>query len=131
MKNNLAESKKQIVITESQYKRLFEQKISKKDIFQDLIDDKLQNIKNACDTDSEDEYGYDTCEQVDIIESIKVDNVIMTSTILIELTINYISIANSFDFDEVIYAIQYGLKKSTGLSIVLNYKTSNIKTFSE
>ena len=82
-----------------------------------------------------------------MIESIKVDEMNMmtgartdmygnkydsTPSIFIKLTINYQTIRNYHDFDEVIFDIKHMLRKSTGgLPIVLDYRTNNLKTTNE
>lgn len=147
----LKESKKRIVVTESQYRRLFEQKKTKKEAFQELIDEKLQYIKDSCDKINSETFpndvGFTSCDFVDMIESIKVDEVNMmtgartdmygnkydsTPSIFIKLTINYQTMRNYHDFDEVIFDIKHMLRKSTGgLPIVLDYRTNNLKTTNE
>ena len=147
----LKESKKRIIVTESQYRRLFEEKKTKKEVFQELIDEKLQYLKDSCDKMNSDifpnDVGYTSCDFVDMIQSIKVDEVNMmtgartdmygnkydsTPSIFIELTINYQTMRNYHDFDEVIFDIKHMLRKSTGgLPIVLDYRTNNLKTTNE
>jgi hypothetical protein len=134
----LNESKKRIIITESQYNRLFEQKKSKVDLFQELITNKLEDIRKECDDLG---INFDTCDEADMIESIKVESVNMLTgdrtdmsgnkyvsepSIHIKLTITYSSIFPSTDFDGIIYDLKWMLKKSTGgLPIVLDYRTNN------
>ena len=49
-----------ILVTESQYQRLFEQKKPKIEVFQDLIDNGLEYIRGFCDeTLSAEEYSGD------------------------------------------------------------------------
>lgn len=139
----LKESKKRIIVTESQYRRLFEQKKSKVEMFQDLINEKLEDIKNQCEDLNSDNFnvGFQSCDDVEIIDSIVVDDVEMmtggrtdmygdihdvTSSIYIQLTINYSNIKNIEEFDDIIYDLKWMLKNSTGgLPIVFNYKTNN------
>jgi hypothetical protein len=45
--------KNTIIVTESQYNRLFEQKKSKVEMFQDLINDKLEYIRGFCNKDDD------------------------------------------------------------------------------
>ena len=140
----LMESKKRIIVTESQYKRIFEQKKSKVEMFQDLINDKLEDIRKECDDLG---FNFETCNDVDMIESIKVEGVNMLTgdrtdmsgnkyvsepSIYVKLTINYSSIIPSKDFDEIIYDLKWMLKKSTGgLPIVLDYQINNLNTNKE
>ena len=147
----LKESKKRIVVTESQYKRLFEEKQSKKELFQELIDEKLQYIKDSCqDINAEtfpSDVGFTSCEFADMIESIDVTEVNMmtgsrtdmygnmydtTPSVFIKLMVNYRTIKNYYNFDEIIFDIKYMLRKSTGgLPIVLDYQVNNLKTDKE
>ena len=148
----LKESKKRIIVTESQYNRLFEQKTSKLDMFQDLINDKLEYIRGFCNKDLDAEnysgdVGIETCAELEMIDSIKVDEVNMmtgartdmygnmydsTPSIYVKLIINYSSIRDRYDFDEITYDLKHILKNSTGkLPIVFDYKTNNISKIKE
>jgi hypothetical protein len=150
--NGLNESKKRIIVTESQYKRLFEQKKSKVEIFQDLINDKLEYIRGFCNKDLDAEnysgdIGFEACDEVEMIDSIKVDEVNMmtgartdmdgnmydsTPSIYVKLMINYSNIRDRYDFDEITYDLRHILKKSTGgLPIVFDYRTNNISKIKE
>jgi hypothetical protein len=143
----LKESKKRIIVTESQYKRLFEQKKPKIEMFQDLINDKLEYIRGFCskDLDAENysgDVGFEACAEVEMIDSIKVDEVNMmtgartdmdgnmydsTPSIYVKLMINYSNIRDRYDFDEITYDLRHILKKSTGgLPIVFDYRTNNL-----
>lgn len=145
----LKESKKRIIVTESQYNRIFEQKKSKLEVFQDLIDNKLNYIRGFCDNSlSSEEYsgdvGFGSCDVVDTIDSIKVDEVNMmtgartdmegnmydsTPSIYVKLTINFSYIKEYVDFDDMVYDLKHILRKSTGgLPIVLDYKINNLNT---
>ena len=148
----LKESKKKIIVTESQYNRLFEQKKSKVEMFQDLINDKLEYIRGFCNKDLDAEnysgdVGFETCAELEIIDSIKVDEVNMmtgartdmsgnmydsTPSIYVKLTINYSSLRDRYDFDEITYDLKNILKNSTGkLPIVFDYRTNNINKIKE
>jgi hypothetical protein len=146
-KRQTNESVKKIIVTESQYRRLFEQKQTKVDVFQELINDKLEYIRGFCDQSlSAEEYrgdvGFGSCDGLEIIDSIKVDEVnVMTGgrtdmdgnlydvtpSIYIKLTINYSNIRNHYHFDNIVYDLKHILKKSTGgLPIVFDYRTKNL-----
>ena len=148
----LKESKKRIIVTESQYNRLFEQKTSKLDMFQELINDKLEYIRGFCDKDLESEnysgdVGVESCAELEMIDSIKVDEVNMmtgartdmsgnmydsTPSIYIKLIINYSNIRDRYDFDEITYDLRHILKKSTGgLPIIFDYRTKRSITSQE
>ena len=86
--------------------------------------------------------SINSCDVIDTIESIKVDEVNMmtgartdmsgnmydsTPSIYIKLTINYSSIMQSIDFDDLVYDIKHMLRNSTGkLLIVIDYGTNNL-----
>ena len=144
--------KNTIIVTESQYNRLFEQKKSKVEMFQDLINDKLEYIRGFCDKDLESEnysgdVGFETCTELEMIDSIKVDEVNMmtgartdmygntydsTPSIYVKLIINYSNIRDRYDFDEITYDLRHILKKSTGgLPIIFDYRTNNISKIKE
>ena len=148
----IKESKKRIIVTESQYKRLFEQKKSKVEMFQDLINDKLEYIRGFCNKDLDTEnysgdVGFEACAEVEMIDSIKVDEVNMmtgartdmdgnmydsTPSIYVKLMINYSNLRDRYDFDEITYDMRHILKKSTcGLPIVFDYRTNNISKIKE
>jgi hypothetical protein len=148
----LKESKKRIIVTESQYKRLFEQKKSKVEMFQDLINDKLEYIRGFCNKDLDTEnysgdVGFEACAEVEMIDSIKVDEVNMmtgartdmdgnmydsTPSIYVKLMINYSNLRDRYDFDEITYDLRHILKKSTGgLPIIFDYRTNNINKIKE
>jgi len=130
-----------ILVTESQYQRLFEQKKPKIEVFQELIDDKLNNIRELCD-ESLPFYDINYCTIVDMIDLIKVDEVNMmtgartdmegnmydsTPSIYVKLTINFTNIKEYIDFDDIVYDLKHFLRKSTGgLPIVLDYRINNL-----
>ena len=130
-----------IIVTESQYQRLFEQKKPKIEVFQELIDDKLNNIRELCD-ESLPFYDINYCTIVDTIDSIKVNEVNMmtgartdmegnmydsTPSIYVKLTINFTNIKEYVDFDDIVYDLNHFLRKSTGgLPIVLDYEINNL-----
>jgi hypothetical protein len=127
------------------------EKQSKKELFQELIDEKLQYIKDSCqDINTQtlpSDVGFTSCEFADMIESIEVTEMnVMTGSrtdmygnmydttpsVFIKLMVNYRTIRNYYDFDEIIYDIKHMLRKSTGgLPIVLDYQVNNLKTDKE
>ena len=66
------------IITESQYKTIVESN-KRTEVFQDLINDKLEYIKKHCDEYNSDNYpndiSFDSCDEVATIENIRVSNV--------------------------------------------------------
>ena len=143
-KRKLKESVKKYVISESRYKKLVENKLGKKELFQELINNKLEYIKNQCEDLNSDTFnvGFQTCDDIEMIDSVIVDEVqIMsgartdmygnmydsTPSIYVKLTINYSNINDVNDFDDLTYDLKWMLKKSTGeLPIVFNYQTNNL-----
>jgi len=123
---------------------LTEQKGTKKEIFQELIDEKLEYIKKSCEsynsTIYNDGIGIGTCGFVDIVDNITVDEVIMisgartdlegnmydvTPGIYIKLIINLHSASKMYDFDDLIYDLKHMLRKSTGIMVVFDYRINN------
>ena len=126
---------------------LTEQKVSKKEMFQELINDKLEYIKKSCEeynsTIYSDGIGIGTCGIVDIVDNIVVDEVTMisgartdmegnmydvTPGIYLKLVINLHSASNMYDFDDLIYDLKHMLRKSTGIMIVFDYRVNNTFT---
>ena len=143
---SLKESKKTYIITESQYKSIT---VSNKliETFQTLIDNKLKYIRGFCDeTLPDQEYsgdvGFVSWNNIETIDSIKVDDVNMMSSsgvdisgrmrkpypsIYVKITINYSDIKQSIDFDDLVYDLKSILKKSaSGLPIVIDYGINNL-----
>jgi len=121
-------------------------------MFQELINDKLEYIRGFCDKDLASEnysgdVGIETCAELEMIDSIKVDEVNMmtgartdmygdmydsTPSIYVKLIINYSSIRDRYDFDEITYDLKHILKNSTGkLPIIFDYRTNNISKIKE
>jgi hypothetical protein len=133
------------IITESQYKTLIEQKASKKEMFQDLIDEKLEYIKKNCVEYDSTSYDYGigigTCNVVDIVDNIVVDEVNMMSSartdmegnmydvtpgIHLKLIVNLHSATKIYDFDDLVYDLKHMLRKSSGgLMVVFDYDIIN------
>jgi hypothetical protein len=128
-------------------KTITEQKVSKKELFQEIIDDNLEYIKKYCNELNADNYAshisFSTCDYVDIIDGISVDEVVMisgtrtdmeqkmydtTPGIYLKLTINLHSATKMSDFDELIYDLKHILRKSTGLLVVFDYRINNTFT---
>jgi len=122
---------------------------SKVEIFQDLINEKLEDIKNQCEDLLNDNFnvGFQSCDDIEIIDSIVVNEVEMmragrtdmygnmhdvTSSVYIKLTINYSNIKDVNDFDDLTYDLKWMLKNSTGgLPIVFDYRTNNLNKIKE
>ena len=147
----IKESKKQFVVTETQYKRLFEQvnpQNKKLETFQKLIDKSLDYIGQFCNESlSAEDYagdiGFDSCEFLETIDRIKIDKLEVgqvggsnssnelvkpTTFIHLYLTINYHTIGTMTDFDGILYDIKTFLRKKTGVDIIFTYTTHNLNT---
>jgi hypothetical protein len=142
-------NKKKIIITESQYHRLFEDvkpKKTKQETFQKLIDNNLEYIKNYCNSNQaiyKSDVGIATCDVVDMINSIKITDLQMmssagtdmygnlknvTPSIHIKLLVNFTSLSFIVDFDEVIYDLKHMLRQATGMLIIFDYDQENTVT---
>ena len=129
-------------------KNLTEQKVSKKELFQDLIDEKLKYIYGFCDKTLPSEnysgdVGFGSCNVIDMIDKIVVDEVNMMSSartdiegnmydttpgIYLKLIINLHSATKIYDFDDLIYDLKHLLRKSTGIMVVFDYRVNNTFT---
>jgi len=126
---------------------LTEQKVSKKEMFQELINEKLEYIKKNCEeydsTSYSDGIGIGTCNVVDIVDNIVVDEVNMmssartdmsgklydvTPSIYLKLIINLHSATKIYDFDDLVYDLKHMIRKSTGLMVIFDYRINNTFT---
>jgi hypothetical protein len=131
------------IITESQYKTIVESN-KRIEVFQDLINDKLEYIKKHCDTYNADNYpndiSFDSCDDVATIENIRVSNVEYSTSlhhpydestkktlIMLHLIIDY-DFMKYKSYDNVIWDIKQMLMKSTGLPIDIDFDVNNIRT---
>jgi hypothetical protein len=133
------------IITESQYSLILE---SKKyiELFQDLIDSKLDILRKECE-EGADEYegnsGAESCNQIELMDKIKVTDAewvtIMHSNkpleqkfMSVKIMIYYSSIRRGdFDADDLTYDLEQMIRKSTGMPFILNYESTNTNTFFE
>lgn len=125
---------------------LTEQRLSKKELFQGLIDEKFKYIKKHCGEYNADNYpndiGIGTCDIADVIDNIVVDEINMisgartdmdgnmyntTPGIFLKLIINLHSAKKIYDFntDDLIYDLKHMLRKSTGIMIIFDYRINN------
>lgn len=129
-------------------KNLTEQKLSKKDLFQEMINEKLEYIYGFCDKTLPSEnysgdVGFGSCNVIDMIDKIVVDEVNMMSSartdiegnmydttpgIYLKLIINLHSATKIYDFDDLIYDLKHLLRKSTGIMVVFDYRVNNTFT---
>jgi hypothetical protein len=123
---------KKIIITESQYQRIFEERKSKTELFQEMITNEFDNIKAGCDT----------CIDSEVIDNIKVDEVKMmyssptkmdgtphnvTSSLYIKLTINC-SVPNpKTEFDAIVFDLKQLLGRNTGgIPLSIDYQINTM-----
>ena len=123
---------------------LTEQKLSKKDLFQDMINEKLEYIRKNCDNKTEsfpNDIQFTTCYYIDLVDSITVNEITVISSartdmsgqpyevtpgLYIKLTINISSAKKIFDFDDLVYDLKHMLRKSSGgLMVVFDYDINN------
>ena len=133
------------VINESQYNLILE---SQKHIqfFQDLIDDRMEYIRQVCDKGAEDyrgDVGDESCNQIENLEKVKVTDADWVTIkhsnrpqeekyMSVKLMIYYSSIRRGdFDADDLTYDLERMIRKSTGMPFILNYESTNTNTFFE
>jgi len=131
------------IIKESQYNRLFENKSNTIEIFQDLIDDKLNYIRRVCEKSADDyegDVGEASCEQIEMVEKVKVieadwvtvkhsNKELEHKYINVKIMIYYSSIRRGqMDADDLTYDLERILRKKTTMPILLNYESTNTNT---
>lgn len=124
---------------------LTEQKLSKKDLFQEMINEKLDYIRKGCNDLSHESFpndiSFSSCDVIDTVDSITVNEITVISSartdmsgepydvtpgLYIKLTINISSAKKIFDFDDLIYDLKHMLRKSSGgLMVVFDYDINN------
>jgi hypothetical protein len=132
---------KKIIITESQYQRIFEEKKSKTELFQEMITNEFDNIKAGCESFDflrlPDGISYDTCIDSEVIDNIKVDEVKMmsssptkmdgTPSLYIKLTINCSTPNPKTEFDSVVYDLkQLLIRKTGGIPLSIDYQINTM-----
>jgi hypothetical protein len=132
---------KKIIITESQYQRIFEEKKSKTELFQEMITNEFDNIKAGCESFDflrlPDGISYDTCIDSEVIDNIKVDEVKMmsssptkmdgTPSLYIKLTINCSTPNPKTEFDSIVYDLkQLLVRKTGGMPLSVDYQINTM-----
>jgi hypothetical protein len=132
---------KKIIITESQYQRIFEEKKSKTELFQEMITNEFDNIKAGCESFDflrlPDGISYDTCIDSEVIDNIKVDEVKMmsssptkmdgTPSLYIKLTINCSTPNPKTEFDSIVYDLkQLLVRKTGGIPLSVDYQINTM-----
>jgi hypothetical protein len=115
------------IITESQYKTIVESN-KRVESFQELINNEFKRIQDMCE---DDEY-YSMCDSIDSIEYITVTDVETLPSehnpkIILKINIMY-NFMRYKDYSDLIYELQYFIRKSTGLPIDIKYELINLKT---
>jgi hypothetical protein len=130
------------ILTESQYRRLQENKLKNVDFFQDLIDKKLKYIIDHCNEIDSEEYqgdiGFETCDEVGSIENIRVTDVQVvkssvhpykksdeSSLIIINLIIDYRSIKH-ISFDNTIWDLKQIIKNQIKFPVDIHFEINNL-----
>jgi len=128
------------IIKESQYNRLFENKSNKIEMFQDLIDDKLNYIRRVCAKGADDyegDVGEASCDQIEQVEKVKVieadwvtvkhsNKELEHKYMNVKIMIYYSSIRRGqMDADDLTYDLEKILRTKTTMPILLNYETTN------
>jgi hypothetical protein len=132
---------KKIIITESQYQRIFEERKSKTELFQEMITNEFDNIKAGCDSFDflrlPDGISYDTCIDSEVIDNIKVDEVKMmspsptkmdgTSSLYVKLTINCSTPNPKTEFDAIVFDLkQLLVRKTGGIPLSIDYQINTM-----
>jgi hypothetical protein len=133
------------IITESQYSLILESE-KKIQLFQDLIDSKLDILRKECEGGA-DEYegnsGAESCNQIELIDKVKVTDADWITIkhsnrpqeekiMSVKIMIFYSSIRRGeLDADDLTYDLEQMLRKSTGMPLILNYESTNTNKFFE
>ena len=131
------------IIKESQYNRLFETKSNKLELFQDLIDDKLNYIRRVCEKSADDyegDVGDESCNQIEMIEKVKVTEADWVTVkhsnkelehkyMSVRIMIYYSSIRRGqMDADDLVYDLERILREKTTMPILLSHEVTNTNT---
>jgi len=130
------------ILTESQYNLILE---SKKyiQLFQDLIDSKLDVLRKECEGGA-DVYvgnsGAESCNQIELIDEVKVTDAEWVTIkhsnrpqeekyMSVKIMIYYSSIRRGdLDADDLTYDLERMIRISTGMPFILNYESTNTNT---
>jgi hypothetical protein len=131
------------IIKESQYNRLFENKSNTIEIFQDLIDDKLNYIRRVCEKGADDyegDVGEASCDQIEMVEKVKVieadwvtvkhsNKELEHKYMSVRIMIYYSSIRRGqMDADDLVYDLERILRTKTTMPILLSHEVTNTNT---
>jgi hypothetical protein len=131
------------IVTESQYSLILESQ-QWVEFFKDLIDNRLNYIRSACDNGAESyagDVGDESCRQIAELEKVKVTDADWVTIkhsnrddehkyMSVKLMIYYSSIRQygNFDADDLTYDLERMIRKSTGMPFILNYESTNTNT---
>jgi len=134
------------ILTESQYNLILESQ-KYEQIFQELIDRKLEYIRRVWEKGAEDyegDVGDESCRQLDDISKIEVTDAEWVTVkhsnreteekfMSVKIMVYYSSIQKygNFDADDLTYDLEQMIRKSTGMPFILNYDSTNTNTFFE
>jgi hypothetical protein len=130
------------ILTESQYNLLLESQ-KYKQLFQDLIDSKLDVLRKECEGGA-DVYvgnsGAESCNQIESIDEVKVTDAEWVTIkhsnrpqeekyMSVKIMIYYSSIRRGeLDADDLTYDLERMIRISTGMPFILNYESTNTNT---
>jgi hypothetical protein len=133
------------ILTESQYNLIIESK-KRIQLFQNLIDRKIEYIRKVCDMGAEDydgDVGDESCNQIEGVEKVTVTDADWVTIkhsnrpqeekyMSVKIMIYYSSIRKgNFDADDLTYDLEQMIRKYTGMPLILNYESTNTNTFFE
>ena len=112
-----------IIITERQYKMLFES--NKNESYQIIADMSFEQIKENCKNNFVNQYACDEMEYVDKIEVVKGSTItrnIKENFLLIDVDIHYTSLKYQ-NFSNLVYQLQYEAREIVGVrNIIINLR---------
>jgi hypothetical protein len=130
------------ILTESQYNLVVESQ-KRIQLFQELIDDRMDYIRKDCDNGADDyrgDVGAGTCRQIEELEKVKVTEADWVTIkhsnreteekyMSVKIMVYYSSIRRGdFDADDLTYDLEKIIRKSTGMPFILNYESTNTNT---
>ena len=140
--DEVSESKKKYVVTESQYNIILESQKNIK-VFQELINNEMAYIRRVCENGADDyegDVGDDSCNQIENVEKVIVTDAdwvtVMHSNqpleqkyMSIKLMVYFSSIRRGdFDADDLTYDLEKIIRKKTSMPVIMNYESTNTNT---
>jgi hypothetical protein len=127
------------IVTEQQYNLILESQ-KNIEVFQEIIDDKLNYIRRVCEKGADDyegDVGEESCNQIEQVEKVVVtsaDWVTVTHSnrpqehkyMTVNIMIYYSSIRRGqMDADDLAFDLERILRTKTTMPILLNYESTN------